>query len=406
MRRYFILIFSVLILSLSLNAQVVRDEFEKGKRYFKQKEYLKAKLKFNYVIDNNTAYYEAYTYRARIYLETHQPDSALQDFATSIMKDKEAPSNYYYRAKYYYSIQEYDKAESDLNVVIEKKKGFTPAILLRAQIYEQNGKDELAFNDYDAAIKNGSKNYEIYYRRGLYFSKTNRNTAAIKDFETVIQKKSANTDAYYALAYSHQLLHQSPEAIKFYSKVIMLDETYQKAYEQRALLYYDAKEYEKALEDDKRLTSYFRMRVDSIFIRMAKAEMYLENLPSADRYLVKASSANANNEEALLLRSDIAVKRDRAATALSYLQRIHRINPDNYESWYMQAEIYYNTQMFDKAILALNECISINKYGKAFYLRGACYNALGDNDNACKDTRKSAELRYPQAIIDENKICK
>ncbi len=406
MRRFLLLIFSVLILTLSLNAQVIRDEFEKGKRYFKQKEYLKAKLKFNYVIDNNTAYYEAYTYRARIYLETHQPDSALADFATSIKKDKEAPANYYYRAKYYYSIKEYDKAVSDLNLVIEKKKGFTPAILLRAKIYEQNGNDELAFNDYDAAIKNGSKSYKVYYRRGLYYSRTNRNTAAIKDFEVVLKKKNTNTDAYYAMAYSYEKLDNFPEAIKLYSKVIILDETYQKAYEQRAVLYYNSKEYEKALLDDRKLTTYFKIRVDTIFIRMAKAEMILENLPAADRFLIKALSNNPKNEEALLLRSDIAIKRDRAATAISYLQRIHRINPDNYESWYVQSEIYYNTQKFDKAILALNKCIAIHKYGKAFYLRGAAYNALGDRENACKDTRKAAELRYPQAIIDEKKICR
>jgi len=390
----------------TLNAQVVRDEYNKGKRYFKQKEYKKAKQKFTYVINHNTGYYEAYTYRARTYIALEMADSAFLDFKTSIKQKKDFLPNYYYRAKLYFEQQEYDKSEKDLNFVIDKKDNYTPALLLRARIYEQRGDDKLAFSDYNSLINSGANYYEIYYRRGLYYSKHRQNTAAIKDFNKAISLKSTYAPAYFALANSSQILGQTTEALKYYSTAINLNESYQKAYGQRAFLYYYLKKYELGLDDDRHTVSYFKLREDTLFIRMAKAEINLNDLTSADRYLSKALSANPKSTDALLMRAEVAVKRDRASTGLSYLRRIHNIDPNNYESWYLQAQIRYDNKEFEKAVESLNACIDIYDLPKAYYLRGATYSALYDSDNACKDTRKAASLGHKQAKKDEDRVCK
>ncbi|MCK5847546.1 MAG: tetratricopeptide repeat protein [Bacteroidales bacterium] len=401
-----ILIITLLFILSNSSAQVVRDEYNKGKEYFKHKEYQKAKQKFGYVISHNTAYYEAYTYRARIYIALEMPDSALKDFKTSMSQKKDFLPNYYYRAQLYFSQKKYAKAEKDLNYVISNKSDFMPALLLRADIYELRGDDNLAFNDYNALIKSGSKHYKVYYRRGLYYSKQKKNTSAIKDFTKALSFKPKYAPALYALANSYQILGENNKAIEYYSQVIAVDQTYKKAYEQRAYLYYFSKQYEKGLEDDRHIVSYFRLRSDTLFIRMAKAEMAMKDYSSADRYLSKALSANSKSTEALLMRAKVAIKRDRASTALSYLQRIHRINANEYESWYLQGEIRYEAKEYEKALVSLTECIKIKKVPKAYYLRGAVYSALRDGDNACKDTKQAAELGHKQAKKDQDRVCK
>ena len=400
----FILLF--IISFSSIDAQVVRDEFNKGKRYFKLKDYKKAKQKFNFVIANNTAYHEAYTYRARIYLATNMPDSALRDFKTSISKREDFIPNYYYRAKYYISIGNDYKAEKDLNTLLSYKPDFAAAILMRAIIYEKNGDEERAFQDYNSLIEKKTKNYKVYYQRGLYYSKHKNNNAAIKDFESALSLKQNYTDALFALGNSHQVLGHNAEAIKSYSKVIDIDQTYQQAYERRAYLYYKDKNYTAGLEDDRYIVSYFRLREDTLFIRMAKAELGNNNTSSADRYLTKALSANPKSIDALLLRSDVALKRDRASTALSYLQRIHRIDAKNTESWYKQGQIQMKSKQYQKAIDAYSNCVKIEPIAKAYYMRGAAYNYLRKPDEACKDTRKAASLGHRQAKRDLPRICK
>ena len=400
------IIIAFLLIFVTIDAQVVRDEYNKGKRYFKQKDYKKAKQKFTYVVDNNTAYYEAYTYRARIFLKLQLPDSALMDFKKSIKIQEDFLPNYYYRAKYYIGVEEDQRAEKDLNTLLEYRSDFAPAILLRAQIYEKRGDDQLAFKDYNSLIDSKTKNYKVYYQRGLYYSKMRQNTAAIKDFEQAILLKSNFVDAIYALGLSCQILGNYDDAIIQFSKVIKLNQTHKEAYSHRAYLYYKTKDYTAGLEDDKYIVSHFKMREDTLFIRMAKAELQKENLTSADRYLTKAISANPKSINALMLRADVAVKRDRAATGISYLQRIHRIDAKNTDSWLRQADIYMQTKQYKKAVDALTKCIRIKQIGEAYYLRGAAYSFLYDNDNACKDTRKAAALGYAQAKLDLPKVCK
>ena len=400
------LIALILISVLSIDAQTVRDQFNNGKRYFNQKNYPRAKKSFTYVVNHNKAYSEAYTYRARIYMIMEMPDSALRDFNTSIDIQKDFIPNYYYRARLYYSQKEYEKAEKDLTFVIDNKPEFDPALFLRAKIYEINGYDDYAVKDYNQLIANGTKNYMVYYKRGIYLSKNRKNSAAIKDFEKTLSYKYNFVDALYALGNSHQVLGHHQKAIKYFSDAINLDNSYQKAYEKRALSYYSIKNYEKGVADDRYLNTRFKIKNDTLYIRMANAEKSMSNFIAADRYLAKATSVNPKSTDALLLRAEVAIELERESTAISYLKKIHRIDPKNDEAWFMQGEILYGAKKYSEAINAFTSCVRINNMSKAYYYRGIVYSSLRDNKNACKDIRKAADLGYLPAKRDVKSVCR
>ncbi len=403
-------IFGIILLIFAFgdiaNAQNVEDQFQLGKRYFKANEFVKAKKKFSFVVSKNDLYYEAYTYRARCYLELNQADSALVDFKTAIEKKNDYLPPYYYRAKYYYDQDDYSKALRDLDVVISKKSTFMPAVLLRADIYEKQGKEELAFKDYSSAILNGTKNAKVFYRRALYYSKKSMHTKALADLAKAISYKPKYTDAWFLKGVELQFIGQNRAAISAYSQCIKLDIEYKTAYERRAYLYSLSKDYEAAIADNDFLIKHFRVRSDTLYIRNAKDKISIKDFTSADRDLIRAQGVNSKSEEALILRAEISIAKERPSTALSYLQRTTRINPKNEQAWFMIGKIFYNQEIFDKAIDNLGKSISAKKTGEAYYLRGACYAALKDKTNACSDTQKAAELGHLQAKKDVTVICR
>lgn len=390
----------------SVYSQNVEDQFQLGKRYFDAKDYTKAKNKFSFVVSKNDLYYEAYTYRARCYLELNQPDSALVDFATALKKKNDYLPAYYYRANYYFQQKNNSKAVHDLNFVIENKPNFMPAVLLRAEIYELEGKSELAFKDYSAAIANGTKNATVYYKRSLLYSAKSAHRAAVSDLNLSVKIKPKYLEAWYQKGVEHQFLGQITDAIAAYSQAIILDVEFQKAYERRAYLFYVDKNYESSILDNEQLILHFRLRNDTLYIRNAKSKMAILDWSGADRDLMKASGIDPNNEEVLLLRAKVSLAKERVSTAISYLQRATRNNPNSNEAWLMLGEIYYQQKLMDKAIDSLNESIKAEKTGEAYYLRGACYYALKDKTNACLDTQKAAEMGNVQAKNDQAIICR
>jgi tetratricopeptide (TPR) repeat protein len=166
------------------------------------------------------------------------------------------------------------------------------------------------------------------------------------------------------------------------------------------------KDYQASITDNEYLVSHFRMRTDTIFLAIAKAKMEIDDFTGADRDLVKAISANPNNEEALILRAKISIQKDRASSAISYLQRIVRKNESNEEAWFLLGEIYFKQQIYNRAIENLDQSIKAKETAEAYYLRGACFAQLKDKNKACSDTQKAAEMGHSQAKKDVQIICR
>ena len=398
-----IFIFAICTPAISQN---VEDFFQLGIRYFKADEFLKAKKKFTFVVSKNSMYYEAYTYRARCYIALNQPDSAEQDFNTALEKQMSYLPAHYYRADFYFHQKKLPKALKDLDYVIQQKPNFTPAILLRAEIYELQNKRELAFADYSMAIKNGTKDAKVYYRRALYYRSINQHKNALADLEKASSLQPKDAMICYQQGLEQRVLGRNTLAISSISKAISINPEMQSAYELRGDLYVEQKNYSAAIEDYDYLSSHFRVRSDTIFIKNAEAKIKTGDLVRADLDLVKSLRANPDNEKALLMRAEISVSNNKLTTALSYLQRVVRKNSNNDIAWYRIGEIYFKQEIYGRAIENLSESIKVKKTGEAYYLRGVCYAALKDKDNACADTQKAADLGHQQAIKDQTIICR
>ena len=61
---------------------------------------------------------------------------------------------------------------------------------------------------------------------------------------------------------------------------------------------------------------------------------------------------------------------------------------------------------YELAIEDLNVVIKrCNNHAQAYYLRGACKDALHDYDGACRDMQKAASFHYQEAVNRVKKYC-
>ncbi len=410
MNNKYLHVFYLLLFSITLSgfgfSQNVEDYFQLGKKYFKQGEYIKAKTKFSYVVAQNKMYYEAYTYRARCYIALNMADSALVDFDIALKRNENYLPALYYRARYYYQQKQYSKALKDLNIVINAKPNYTPAILLRADIYKRQNKIEMAFADYSVAINNGSKNPELFYNRSLYYTDKKDYRKALLDINKAIAFKNNEDIYYYQKGVILQLLARKNIAISAYSRCIVINLEYQDAYARRAFLFEEIGEYDKAIADNNFLISHFRLRTDTLFLHNANMSMLSNNWTLADRYFVKALSANPKSEEALLGRAKVYVKKGKSTTAISYLKRILRSNSKSYKAYLELGKIYFEKQNFELALKNLSNSIKIKESGEAYYYRASLYYSLKKESKACSDIRKAVKMGYRNAKKSEKIFCR
>ncbi|HEX7412998.1 MAG TPA: hypothetical protein VF411_03050 [Bacteroidia bacterium] len=94
-----------------------------------------------------------YAERAKVYLETNDPEKALADLYTAIAKKTNSYKVYYLRAQVYIKADKLDSAFEDLNTCLDLKKDYYDGYILRAELDEKQEKWNNAIFDYKQLIK-------------------------------------------------------------------------------------------------------------------------------------------------------------------------------------------------------------------------------------------------------------
>ncbi len=94
-------------------------------------------------------------------------------------------------------------------------------------------------------------------------------------------------------------------------------------------------------------------------------------------------------------------------SALAEINKFIDNVPNLFTAHQIRAKIYYYLNDYRKCIDEVNYAITLSEgTGEIFNLRGSCYLALKDMDNACKDFAKALELGDKKAITNYNLYCK
>ena len=108
-----------------------------------------------------------YAERAKVYLETNQPEKAMADIDMAIAKKTRNYKVYYLRAQADIKVDKLDSAFEDLNNCLSLKKDYYDGYLLRAEVDEKQEKWNNAVFDYNLLIKMRPDFGMNYYKLAL-----------------------------------------------------------------------------------------------------------------------------------------------------------------------------------------------------------------------------------------------
>ncbi|MDA8085609.1 MAG: tetratricopeptide repeat protein [Nitrospiraceae bacterium] len=93
------------------------------------------------------------------------------------------------------------------------------------------------------------KKAELHYKLGLSRLESGQYQDAFVEFQKSLQNRSNDKRVYYALGYIYMKWDDTADAEKSFTKAIKIDPSFSQAYNDRCLLEYRQKKYERAVSD-------------------------------------------------------------------------------------------------------------------------------------------------------------
>lgn len=204
-KKYFIIIFMLIVSYLYGENTYIKEYLEMGDRYFSRKQYSQAINSYNEVLSIEPDNEEASFKMARLYTELKAYDAA-QAFLEKIeKKSQKSEIVYKYLGEMYY------KRYIDEKKDVDKIKYKTEFYKNYEKYITTNG-----YNDSEA----------IYFLGNSYFKDRLFETAN----SIFINEKGRNYKNYFGAAVTYRFLGYYPDAIKYYKKVIEIQPDFNEAY--------------------------------------------------------------------------------------------------------------------------------------------------------------------------------
>lgn len=224
---------------LRVDEEAFEGFFLRGIAKYNLDDLLGAEADFSTAIKLNPVYTQAYTYRAITRSRLGNYDDALQDFREAIELRPDLPGPYYSRGVTRLLNQQFEEAISDFNKYIRQETKVADAYICRGLSYLHLKDTLAAYEDYNTAIRTNRENPNGYNRRGTLYMQQKRLSEAEADFNKAIECDSSYLLSYFNRALVYSDTNRPMAALADFDKVIRLDSTSSLTYFNRALEDYD-----------------------------------------------------------------------------------------------------------------------------------------------------------------------
>lgn len=227
---------------------------ENALHYMSKKQYDSAISEMSTVIKRDPSFAPAYYNRGNAYMLKGDSANAIADYTKVVKynpKDALAYANravaHQHKGDFEASIVDYKKS-LDINPKLDK------SLLGLGYAFSELGEFEKAKEYYRRAIAMGPKDAENYRYRGEFYKKHGYFSEAISDFTKAIQLKPSR-NLYTDRGEAYRRNNNSKRALADFTKAIEVNPKVAAPYYNRAVFYFDLKEYDKAWKDVHKATS-------------------------------------------------------------------------------------------------------------------------------------------------------
>lgn len=376
--------------------------------------------------------------KAMEYWDNNQFELALAEISNAIELYPDSSSFYTFRVAIYEVMSKYNEELEDLNKIIQLNQNEREVMLAyhqRAIVKSNLGlfKEALADVDYFISQQKASSMDlpEAYINKAsiLYHLK---DTMGAKSFYSKALPNATNdikASVYMGLS---NLADNSQEALELLDKAVKLDENNASVLANRATIYLEQGDIEKAISDSKKsfnidpynapnnfnigqiyahylnipdsAVKYFERTIKlephsaqsaSAYVNLAVMENNNGNSKKAYQYSKKAIELMPNNDGILCNLAHILSDMGKSRDAIGAISKAIEINPREVEYYNLKGAILIDMSEFEDAISVFQKCIEIDPdFGGAYYNLGYIYEQMDDHQLSVNFYNKAVLLDF------------
>jgi tetratricopeptide (TPR) repeat protein len=291
-------------------------------------------------------------------------DSVLVALSTQISNQPQNVNLLNQRAQYYIEHQNLDSAYKDLAYAFTLDSLNPNLYVTLHNYFVENKEPNNAMKALDDGLKKNPNSIQINMAFGKFFYIARKHDLSFKHLNNALKSDKYLADAYFYKALNYRDLLDTNQAIGLFQTAIEQNPKFYEAYMQLGLIYSNKQN------------------------------------PLAKQYFTSAIQLQPKNMEARYAKAYFMQIAESAEMAKAEYKSMLRIDSTYTNAWYNLGYIAFYEQKLDSAKYYFNKTID-SKYDetRAYYMRGLCYEQLGDRNNAVADYKSALKLEpnYPLA---------
>lgn len=339
---------------------------------------------------------EGYILESQIY-------TALRDYEQAENSIRHAmqlnPANSFAQVRYatlLFNRKRFDEASKVIAQALKLDPQSQWAHLWNGLILNASRKKSEAIAEIQKAIELNPKFDTAIYNLGCcYLNARPRQFALAREcFQKALEINPAYKEAYYQLGMSYGYQDRYDVALVYMDKAIALEADYLTARNWRALILFEMKRYEEAVEEYGNAI-LLDPRNDELYVRRAAAALECKKIDNAVRDLDFALELNPSNVEAVTILSKVYVETGNFDLALSKIDEALKSCSDRNmksELYGLRASLHYKRKDNSNAIADQTQAIECYKSKYTLMQRALYYKASGEKNNALADLAEIHQL--------------
>lgn len=346
--------------ALVLNPRSMELHLLLGGLYLEKKDRGGAEKEFRKAIEIDPSNAESYLYIAIIYLEGKRYEEALQSLQGMLKADPSSVVAPYYISKVYLEMKRYDDAESWLQKTIAAKPSFEAAWLDLGALYELQNKNEQAIGIYKKFTETQPSRTDMKLRLAKAYLKAQEFEEASSILEELHSLDPSSREVRFTLGLSYFFNGGDiDKAISEFSSMLEEDPGDEKARYFLASSYEEKKNYDRAIEEFRKIPSASELHSDALI------------------HIGAILKKQGKTGEAVALISEAIKNKDADPELYSFLASIYqedkkfveaeditakglKLHPDSPDLHYRLGAIYEGTNRFEESIRQMEEVLKID----------------------------------------------
>ncbi len=403
-------IFFLVLISLPLHfhGQSRSQIYNEGLTHFRAGNYEIAIDRFEELVEQDAYHYEAVFYLGRCHFHLDNRTEALKHFSDVIDMEPDFYPAWFYRGRVHHGNENYQSALNDYNEAARINPDLAVAYLERARIYDRKDMRSQALENYNKNEELAGGSYQLYYNRAVLLNKMGHLDQALRDALRAIDYQPHRAEPFILRSRIFRRQNKMKQAEQELNNYLSVNEQSDKAYTERADLYFDRGEYQKALEDYEVLTSRFDNRDIHALYRQGVCYARVGNQMRARRAFTRVISQDRNHADAYAQRAFVYLDMNQESRAQQDLRTALRLDENNPIAWFLLGKIQAGTHDYEEALESLNNALEQEKNGEAYALRAHCKFRLKDAEGACQDIKMAIMFGYDreESLRKMEKYCK